>query len=85
MPGEEDVGIGIGVVAGVERRVGGGEVLVRCHGPGGGGYADDCEEDGEEAEDGFPEEGGVVGVHCGAGWRRHCYVDGIKDNVGVCV
>ena len=97
MPGEEDVGVGVGVVAGVERLVGGvevGEVVARCHGPGGGAYAYYCEENGEEAEDGFPEEGGVVGVHGGAGWTRHCgnwecvkddYVDGMKGSVDVFV
>ena len=44
---------------------------MRCHGPGCGANSDDGEEDGEKAQDGFPEEGGIVGVHCGAGRTRH--------------
>lgn len=43
-------------------------------GPGGGGDADEGEENGEESEDGLPEESGIVGVHCGAGGARHVVV-----------
>ena len=39
---------------------------VGYHCPGSGDYTDNGGEDGEEAEDRFPEEGGIVGVHCGA-------------------
>ena len=65
-------GVGVGVRRGRGSVAAAGLVVdTRYHGPCRGAYADDGKEDGEEAEDHFPEKSGIVGVHCGARRARH--------------